>query len=96
MTSIETTTPDMAGDLHDIRRYAAFSAGGRGGNPAGVMIADHLPAADKMQRIAAHVGYSETCPKPVPGRRKTAPTTFKAAPCRPALGNHCNNHDRTS
>jgi len=60
MTSIETTVPGVFGDLLNVRRYAAFSEGGRGGNPAGVMIAEQLPAADEMQRIAAKVGYSET------------------------------------
>lgn len=41
-------------------RIAAFSDSGQGGNPAGVMIADKLPAEAEMQRIAAQVGYSET------------------------------------
>jgi len=41
-------------------RLAAFSDGDRGGNPAGVVIGDHLPEAGEMQRIAAAVGYSET------------------------------------
>ena len=31
-----------------------------GGNPAGVVIADALPAPAEMQRIAAEVGFSET------------------------------------
>lgn len=46
-------------------RIAAFSAGDRGGNPAGVQISDTLPACDEMQKIAADIGYSETvfaCP----------------------------------
>jgi len=41
-------------------RIAAFSDGDRGGNPAGVLIADAHPTADEMRRIAAEVGYSET------------------------------------
>jgi len=41
-------------------RIAAFSDADRGGNPAGVMIADTHPAEDEMRRIAAEVGYSET------------------------------------
>jgi PhzF family phenazine biosynthesis protein len=41
-------------------RIAAFSDGARGGNPAGVLIADSMPADDEMRRIAAEVGYSET------------------------------------
>ena len=44
----------------NIQRLAAFSDGQTGGNPAGVVIADQLPSADEMQRIAAEVGYSET------------------------------------
>ncbi len=43
-----------------IQRIAAFAHNGTGGNPAGVVVADHLPAAAEMQRIAADVGYSET------------------------------------
>ena len=39
MTSIETTVPGVSGDLLNVRRYAAFSEGGRGGNPAGVSAA---------------------------------------------------------
>ncbi len=44
----------------DILRIAAFSDGAAGGNPAGVVLADQLPGAAEMQRIAAEVGYSET------------------------------------
>lgn len=44
----------------DVQRIAAFSDGDAGGNPAGVVIADVLPDAGEMQRIAAEVGYSET------------------------------------
>jgi len=44
----------------NIEKIAAFSDGGKGGNPAGVMIADDLPGDAEMQRIAAEVGYSET------------------------------------
>ncbi len=43
-----------------LQRLAAFSDGDRGGNPAGVVIADPLPSDSAMQRIAAEVGYSET------------------------------------
>lgn len=43
-----------------LQRLAAFSDGDRGGNPAGVVIAERLPADSEMQRIAAEVGYSET------------------------------------
>lgn len=43
-----------------IQRFAAFSDGSVGGNPAGVVICDTLPEAAIMQRIAADVGYSET------------------------------------
>jgi predicted PhzF superfamily epimerase YddE/YHI9 len=34
-------------------RIAAFSEADRGGNPAGVMIADTHPGEDEMRRIAA-------------------------------------------
>src|SRR5688500_1109515 len=44
----------------DVQRIAAFSDGDAGGNPAGVVIADTLPAAAEMQRVAAEVGFSET------------------------------------
>ncbi len=43
-----------------IHRVAAFTENDRGGNPAGVVLTDHLPEPEAMQRIAAEVGYSET------------------------------------
>ncbi|MDB5658198.1 MAG: PhzF family phenazine biosynthesis protein [Cypionkella sp.] len=43
-----------------IERIAAFALGDQGGNPAGVVIGDALPAREDMQRIAREVGYSET------------------------------------
>ncbi|GJI95922.1 phenazine biosynthesis PhzC/PhzF protein [Duganella caerulea] len=43
-----------------IHKVAAFTAGERGGNPAGVMIRSALPDESAMQRIAAEMGYSET------------------------------------
>ncbi len=43
-----------------VLKIAAFSDGNVGGNPAGVWIADTLPSAADMQRIAAEVGFSET------------------------------------
>ncbi|WP_374602542.1 PhzF family phenazine biosynthesis protein [Arenimonas sp.] len=43
-----------------LQRIAAFSESGRGGNPAGVVLADALPDAASMQALAADVGYSET------------------------------------
>ena len=43
-----------------LTRIAAFADEGQGGNPAGVWIADELPAEAEMRRIAAEVGYSET------------------------------------
>ncbi len=46
--------------VNEVVRVAAFTAGGQGGNPAGVVIEAALPAAEVMQRIAAEVGYSET------------------------------------
>jgi len=44
----------------EIQRIASFSNGTQGGNPAGVVILDHLPAPDVMQQVAKDVGYSET------------------------------------
>ena len=44
----------------DVQRFAAFSDGDTGGNPAGVVICDSLPVAELMQQVAAEVGYSET------------------------------------
>lgn len=44
----------------EILRIAAFADGERGGNPAGVAIAEALPSPAEMQRIAAEVGFSET------------------------------------
>lgn len=41
-------------------RLSAFTTTPEGGNPAGVWIGDALPDPAEMQRIAAHVGYSET------------------------------------
>ncbi|WP_281689412.1 PhzF family phenazine biosynthesis isomerase [Pseudonocardia thermophila] len=44
----------------DVLRYAAFTDGGRGGNPAGVVL-DAAGLDDHARlRIAAQVGYSET------------------------------------
>lgn len=43
-----------------ILRIAAFSDGLEGGNPAGVWIGAALPPADRMQRLAHAVGFSET------------------------------------
>ena len=44
----------------DVLRIAAFSDGAIGGNPAGVVLCDALPAPAEMQRVAAEVGFSET------------------------------------
>jgi PhzF family phenazine biosynthesis protein len=44
----------------EILRLAAFSAGGTGGNPAGVVLSEKLPEQPVMQAVAAEVGYSET------------------------------------
>jgi PhzF family phenazine biosynthesis protein len=44
----------------DVQRIAAFSQGAIGGNPAGVVLCEALPPAERMLAIAAEVGYSET------------------------------------
>lgn len=43
-----------------VQKFAAFSNGEYGGNPAGVVIGDTLPSEAMMQAIAAEVGFSET------------------------------------
>ena len=44
----------------EILRYAAFTADGRGGNPAGVVLDARGLAETDMLAIAADLGYSET------------------------------------
>jgi PhzF family phenazine biosynthesis protein len=44
----------------DIHRIAAFSDNNAGGNPAGVVICDQMPAENEMLATAKLVGYSET------------------------------------
>jgi PhzF family phenazine biosynthesis protein len=44
----------------EVQRIAAFSHNNQGGNPAGVVIVDDLPAEAAMLRTANDVGYSET------------------------------------
>lgn len=44
----------------NLQHIAAFSSDQDGGNPAGVVICDGLPGTDRMQALAAEVGYSET------------------------------------
>ncbi len=44
----------------EILRYAAFTSDPAGGNPAGVVLDATGLDEDRMQRIAAEVGYSET------------------------------------
>jgi PhzF family phenazine biosynthesis protein len=48
------------GTMNEVLRIAAFSDGGAGGNPAGVVIGDAQPSEMEMRRIAAEVGFSET------------------------------------
>lgn len=43
-----------------VHRVAAFSMDGRGGNPAGVVLLNELPAHQTMLDVAEEVGYSET------------------------------------
>jgi PhzF family phenazine biosynthesis protein len=47
-------------DALRVRRIAAFSSGEVGGNPAGVVLAERFPPDERMQAIAAEVGFSET------------------------------------
>ncbi|HZL74882.1 MAG TPA: PhzF family phenazine biosynthesis isomerase [Propionibacteriaceae bacterium] len=46
--------------MTEVLRYAAFTVGGQGGNPAGVVLDARGLAGTDMQAIAADVGYSET------------------------------------
>jgi predicted PhzF superfamily epimerase YddE/YHI9 len=43
-----------------VHRIAAFSHNNQGGNPAGVVISDEMPAEAGMLETAKQVGYSET------------------------------------
>ncbi|MGB0967748.1 MAG: PhzF family phenazine biosynthesis protein [Halocynthiibacter sp.] len=51
---------DFTATIRTPGRIAAFANGDQGGNPAGVVLGNTLPAPDEMQRIAADLGYSET------------------------------------
>src|SRR3954447_24395338 len=44
----------------NVQRIAAFSQGTNGDSPAGVVLCEVLPPADRMLAVAAEVGYSET------------------------------------
>jgi len=44
----------------NVLKIAAFADGNIGGNPAGVVLCDELPAPEIMQARAAEVGFSET------------------------------------
>jgi len=44
----------------NILKIAAFSYKGEGGNPAGVVFSNQMPAAEEMLEVAKQVGYSET------------------------------------
>jgi len=43
-----------------VKRISAFTNNGLGGNPAGVLLTQEPISTEKMQAIAAEVGYSET------------------------------------
>ncbi|MEO7793387.1 MAG: PhzF family phenazine biosynthesis protein [Thermoanaerobaculia bacterium] len=54
----------------NVLKFAAFSDGDSGGNPAAVVIAEQHPSPEEMQRIAAEVGFSETAfAAPMPGTK---------------------------
>ncbi|MCH8106703.1 MAG: PhzF family phenazine biosynthesis protein [Proteobacteria bacterium] len=44
----------------NIQKIAAFAYNNSGGNPAGVVLCDELPAAEAMLKVASEIGYSET------------------------------------
>ena len=51
---------DLAADVTTVRRMAAFTRSGSGGNPAGIVVTDTALPAQRMLEIAAAVGDSET------------------------------------
>src|SRR3546814_15734305 len=54
---------------HEVLRYSAFTADGKGGNPAGVILDARGMDDAAMQRVAAELGFSETAfPPPRPDR----------------------------
>ncbi|MZR32348.1 PhzF family phenazine biosynthesis protein [Sneathiella litorea] len=55
----------------NVLKIAAFSDGDIGGNPAGVVLSDTLPTPERMQEIAAKVGFSETAFAALEKDRKT-------------------------
>jgi PhzF family phenazine biosynthesis protein len=54
---MDPVTKNSDGALY---RYTAFSDRPEGGNPAGIWIGERLPSPQRMQQIAAAVGFSET------------------------------------
>jgi PhzF family phenazine biosynthesis protein len=46
--------------MSEVLRYAAFTDGGRGGNPAGVVLDAAGMSDDEMLAVAAEVGFSES------------------------------------
>ena len=52
--------PSSSIDMDRVQHIAAFADGDRGGNPAGVYVADAMPSEGDMRTLAAHLGYSET------------------------------------
>ncbi len=43
-----------------VQKWAAFSDGVAGGNPAGIVLAEAFPSEAEMRALAAQVGFSET------------------------------------
>ncbi|MFO7537517.1 MAG: PhzF family phenazine biosynthesis protein [Chloroflexota bacterium] len=54
---MDAVNEESSGSLY---RYSAFSDRPEGGNPAGIWIGETLPQPQRMQQIAAEVGFSET------------------------------------
>jgi PhzF family phenazine biosynthesis protein len=52
--------PVTGNSNESLYRYTAFSDHPEGGNPAGIWIGERLPTPQRMQQIAADVGFSET------------------------------------
>ena len=51
---------DLVTDVMTVRRLAAFTREGSGGNPAGIVVTDTPLPAQRMLQVAAAVGDSET------------------------------------
>lgn len=54
------SVPESSLDPDRVQHISAFADGDVGGNPAGVYVAEEMPAEHDMRALAAELGYSET------------------------------------